>query len=335
MRTGKELLLATRTFAKEIPWLSWYYFLSSLVLLAAALVGTQIEALGMGWRVLFSIATGFMVLRVFVIYHDYQHGAILGQNKLADLLMNIFGMYSLAPASIWKRTHDHHHKHNSKLTTSGVGSFPMMTTEWYATAPLSQRLRYRIIRHPLTIAFSYITMFLWMFCIDPFRSDPRRHWDGGVALAMHIIIGAALFYTGGWAGLLLGQTLPMALAFATGAYLFYAQHNFPGVSFQGPEEWSYEDAALQSSSYLRMPRLLQWISANIGYHHVHHLNSRIPFYRLPEAMRSMPELQNPKTTSLAIWDVVRCLRLQLWDETKRRMVSWREVRRMQSEPVHA
>jgi omega-6 fatty acid desaturase (delta-12 desaturase) len=119
--------------------------------------------------------------------------------------------------------------------------------------------------------------------------------------------------------------IPFTLTFALGAYLFYAQHNFPSVTFKNNIEWSYDHAALDSSSFMVMNPLMQWATANIGYHHVHHLNSRIPFYRLPEAMRSLPELQQAKRTSLSPSEILRCLRLKVWDPEQKRMLSLKEI----------
>jgi acyl-lipid omega-6 desaturase (Delta-12 desaturase) len=120
--------------------------------------------------------------------------------------------------------------------------------------------------------------------------------------------------------LVLAILVPFFIAMAIGSYLFYAQHNFPDVSFSDNAGWTYEKAALTSSSYMKMNGLMAWVTANIGYHHVHHLNSRIPFYRLPEAMKALPELQDVKTTSLHPAEVWRCLRLKVWDVDTQRMV---------------
>ena len=106
-----------------------------------------------------------------------------------------------------------------------------------------------------------------------------------------------------------------------GSYLFYAQHNFPDVSFNDSAGWTYEKAALESSSFMRTNRIMAWFTGNIGYHHVHHLNARIPFYRLPEVLREIPELQTPKTTSLNPMEIIRCLRLKVWDVESQQMVS--------------
>ena len=135
--------------------------------------------------------------------------------------------------------------------------------------------------------------------------------------------GVTLFMTGGWTALVLGQLLPHFVMDALGSYLFYAQHNFPGVSFADKDGWTYEKAALESSIYMKMNPVLAWFTANIGYHHIHHLNHRIPFYRLPEVLAAIPELQAPKTTTLRPSDIVRCLKLKVWDVAQQRMVGVR------------
>jgi len=119
---------------------------------------------------------------------------------------------------------------------------------------------------------------------------------------------------------------PFLLAFGLGAYLFYAQHNFPGVKFSSNKEWAYDTAALESSSYMAMNPVMAWFTANIGYHHIHHLNAKIPFYRLPEVMNHFPELQNCKKTSLKFRDLYACLRLKIWDADKSKMISLKEVK---------
>jgi omega-6 fatty acid desaturase (delta-12 desaturase) len=160
-------------------------------------------------------------------------------------------------------------------------------------------------------------------CIYPFFNHPREHFDCLVAVIVHVAISVTLFLTGGWTALVLGQLLPHFVMDALGSYLFYAQHNFPGVAFAEKDGWTYEKAALESSSYMKMNPVLAWFTANIGYHHIHHLNHRIPFYRLPEVLAAIPELQAPKTTTLRPSDIVRCLRLKVWDVAEQRMVGVR------------
>jgi omega-6 fatty acid desaturase (delta-12 desaturase) len=150
---------------------------------------------------------------------------------------------------------------------------------------------------------------------------PREHWDAGLALVLQaaVIVGLALWSPG---VLVLTFLVPLLAGSALGAYLFYAQHNFPEVEFQSPDDWDYVFAALKSSSYMKMNPVMQWFTENIGYHHVHHLNAHIPFYRLPEAMAGLEELQTPCTTSLNPRAIYRCLRLKLWDPKQGRLVSF-------------
>jgi hypothetical protein len=165
----------------------------------------------------------------------------------------------------------------------------------------------------LTILFGYIFVFHFGMIINPFLNSPRRHYDCLLALLLHLGLAVALVCLFGWLTWVLALEFPLFLAAALGSYLFYAQHNFPGVSFNDKGGWTYEKAALESSSYLKTGPLMSWFTANIGYHHIHHLNHRVPFYRLPELYRDLPELRQAKTTSLRPFDIIRCLRLKVWD----------------------
>lgn len=331
LRTGAELISATKPFARDSSARSWWHVLSTSFLLVAALAGAY-PWLPLPARIVCSIAAGLLILRLFVIYHDQQHHAILRKSRLAEFLMRAFGIYSLSASSIWRSSHNHHHNHNSKLRGSHIGSFPIMTKAQFLESPPGKRFAYLFIRHPLTVLFGYVFMFLYGMCLNPFLNNSRKHFDCLVALVVHIAIGGSLLYFFGWQTLLLAQTIPHFIACAIGTYLFYAQHNFPGVSFEDKSGWTYEKAALESSSYLDTNPVMAWFTANIGYHHVHHLNSRIPFYRLPEALREIPELKHAKTTSLHPLDIYRCFRLKVWDVETQRMISLSEIRRPSPAP---
>ena len=332
MRSGQELILATKPFAKDSTLTSWWHVLSTALCLASC-IGGVLSFESMGVRLALSCLAGLFLLRMFVIYHDQQHHAILARSRLAEILMRVFGVYALSASSIWRSSHNHHHNHNSKLRGSNIGSFPIMTSHGFLKATPAARRQYLAIRHPLTILFGYGTMFIFGMCIQPFLKDPKRHFDCLLALVFHIGIGVALFVYGGWPAVLLAQTLPHFITYAIGSYLFYAQHNFPGVSFHEKDGWTYEKAALESSSYLSTGPIMRYFSANIGFHHVHHLNAKIPFYRLPEVMRKLPELRKPGTTSLSPFNIVRCLRLKVWDTESQRMMSIREMLLMQKQRV--
>ena len=165
-----------------------------------------------------------------------------------------------------------------------------------------------------------------------FLINPRKSYLCAVAGVIHfgtaVMIGMFSIKA-----LVLGFAVPMLIGTAVGTYLFYAQHNFPGVVRRERHEWDYVWAALNSSSYMKMSPVMHWFTGNIGYHHVHHLNSKIPFYRLPEAMAGIPELQTPLTTSLKPADIWGCLRLKLWDPVKEQLVTWREAKLAQQQEV--
>lgn len=319
MHDGHELIHATKKFAADHTGKSWWCILSTGTLMLAALA-VALWPLAWPIRLLGSVLAGLLVLRMFVIYHDQQHLAILPKSKLAEGLMCLFGICALSPTSIWRSSHNYHHNHNSKLRSAHIGSFPIMTKAQYLKSSRRTRFNYLFMRHPLTILFGYLFVFLHGMCIYPFFNNPRKHFDCLIAFCVHVGIGTALFVFAGWPGLFFGQLLPGFIAYAIGSYLFYAQHNFPGVTFNDKAGWTYEKAALESSSFLKTNPIMAWFTANIGYHHIHHLNARIPFYRLPEALKGIPELQNPRTTSLSPVDVFRCLRLKVWDVEAQRMI---------------
>jgi acyl-lipid omega-6 desaturase (Delta-12 desaturase) len=325
LRTGKDLILATKPFAVDSTAKSWFYILSTASLLAASMAGTLWNFYFVG-RIFCSLLSGLLILRFFVIYHDQQHHAILPHSRLAESLMKVFGILALTPSSVWRSSHNHHHKNNSKLRGSHIGSFPIMTKAHFMNSSKVKRFKYLFMRHPMTILFGYVFIFYHGMCLYPFFQKPREHFDCMIAFVVHVLIAAAILLLFGWWGLLLTFFVPYFIADALGSYLFYAQHNFPTVSFNDNAGWTYDKAALESSSYMKTGPIWSWFTANIGYHHIHHLNARIPFYRLPEAVRAIPELRNPRTTSLHPMEVIRCLRLKVWDVESQRMVGIRNLK---------
>jgi len=260
------------------------------------------------------------MVRLFVIYHDQQHHAILPKSKLAGIFMRLFGICFICPSAVWRRSHDYHHTHNCKLRSANIGSFPIMTREQYRQTPTRERVLYLFMRHPLTIMFGYVSVFLFGMVILPFFDAPRKNADSVPALLLHVGIAVLLIVYFGWFAWVLTMLIPFLTSCALGSYLFYAQHNFPGVILKDNQGWTYEGAALESSSFLKTNRIMAWFTGNIGYHHIHHLNHRVPFYRLPEVYRAIPELRQARTTSLHPLDIIRCLRLKVWCVETQQMV---------------
>ena len=324
MLLGKDLILATKPFAKEIRARSWFHTISTLTLLILSLVGTLLIPI-LALKLACSIFAGLLLIRVFIIYHDHQHHSILSNSPAAEVIMTIVGMYMLSPTSIWKRSHDHHHNHNSKLFSASIGSYPIVTRKKYLEMTGVQKFTYLAIRHPLTILLGYFSMFILGMCVRSFVSNPRKHYDSLIALVLHITIATLLFIFVGWQAWFFMFFLPFFISLGMGAYLFYAQHNFPGVEFYENKDWVYEKAALESSSYMKMHPIMEWFTGTIGYHHIHHLNSKIPFYRLPEVMKKITELQNCKTTSLSPKSVSECFKLKVWDQETNQMIGVRDL----------
>ena len=326
MRTGKELLMATKAYAKEIRWKSWYTMLSTLLLLVGSIVATLFIPY-LPVRIATSVFTAMMLSRFFIIFHDYQHHTILRNAPLAEGIFTVFGIYMVTPPSIWKRSHDHHHNNNAKLYSASIGSYPIMTKQKFLEATPAERFEYLAVRHPLNMFFAYFTTFNYGMCIQSLLSNPKKHWDSAVVLAIHHGIGVLFFVYFGWLSWLLAFFLPFFLSHMLGAYLFYAQHNFPTATYRNNVDWNYVDAAIESSSYMPMNPFMQWVTANIGFHHIHHLNSKIPFYRLPEAMAGIPELQQARKTLLTPSAIVACLKLKVWDSEQNRMIGFDEIYR--------
>lgn len=325
MLTGKQLILATKPYAQEHRTRSWVELCVTLAAFVLTIIGT-IYFSNLWFRIPSSILMSLLMMRLFIIYHDYEHHTILQKSRIAKWIMHAYGLYMLTPASIWKRSHDYHHKNNSKLFSASIGSYPIATKKKFAAMSKSERFAYLANRHPIVILFGYFTIFIFGMCIASFLSTPKKHWDSLIALILHLALSifVVLFFdVQTW---FFSIVLPFSITCAIGSYLFYAQHNFPGVIFNNNEDWTYEKAALESSSYMKTGPIMAWFSGNIGYHHIHHLNARIPFYRLPEAFKNIKELQMAKETSLKLKDIISCFRLKIWDPELQRMITLKEFK---------
>ncbi len=330
LQINRQLLTATLPFAKENRRESWRLVLTVFTLLSASLIAAAIAP--WPWlQLIFSLLSAMLMVRAFITYHDYLHGAILSNSNLARWLFRSYGLLSLAPVPSWKESHNYHHGHVGKIDIDGVGTFPIMTTEMWRTATRKQRAYYRLQRHPLTILLGYITVFCWSLCLSPFMKKPYKHIEGIIALVLHLSLITLCWQQAGADVAFFVIVLPISLACAFGSYLFFAQHNFKRMTIISAKTWSYYRAALTSSSYLKLNKMMQWFTGNIGYHHIHHLNVRIPFYRLPEVMAAIPELQSPIVTTLALRDMFNCFQSCLWDEKRQTMVSYKVANQIANE----
>ena len=325
--SDRRLINATVPFAKESVKLSWWHVGSTFALMTAALAGA---GLAPWWplQLLFSLLAAMVMVRAFITYHDYMHRAILPRSRTAWLLFRVYSALALTPPRSWKKSHNYHHGHVGQLASPSIGAFPLMTTQMWQEASWGERTSYRVTRHPLTVLTGYITIFLFSVTLLPLIENPARHWDSLLSLVGHTALVAVLWIFGGFGTVFFVVLLPMTVASALGSYLFFAQHSFKNMHILSTEAWTYPRAALESSSYMQLNKVMQWFTGNIGFHHIHHLNVRIPFYRLPEVMDAIPELQSPVTTTLSPRDIRDCFRCCLWDEGRQRVVSYREASRL-------
>mgnify|MGYP001825068192 CR=1 FL=1 len=325
-QADKDLFKATLPFGVESLKTSWWVVGSTFLLLLASLSGA---ALAPAWplRLVFSILSALLMVRAFITYHDYMHNAILSRSRTAWWLFRLYSALALTPPRSWRRSHNYHHGHVGKLDADNDGAFPLMTTDMWRDASLLARIAYRVERHPLTILAGYFTIFFLNITLFSFLRNPTRNWDSLLVLLGHVGLIAALWILGGFDVAFFVILLPMTIASMIGSYLFFAQHSFEDMRIVPTETWTSRRAAMESSSYLQLNKVMCWFTGNIGYHHIHHLNARIPFYRLPEAMDAIEELQSPVTITLSFKDIRACFRCCLWDEGLQRMVSYREFAR--------
>jgi acyl-lipid omega-6 desaturase (Delta-12 desaturase) len=268
-------------------------------------------------------AAGFLV-RTFILFHDCTHGSFMPSKVANQRLGSIFGLLLFANFTAWKHNHQIHHATAGDLERRGIGDLPTMTVAEYRAASRGKRLGYRLIRNPIVL---FGLGPIWSMLIQPriVRRDARPRIKRSAHLSNLALVAAigAVCLLIGWKAFLLVQVPVFMLAGGTGIWLFYVQHQFEDAYWESGERWSYADAALKGSSYLRLPKVLQFFTGNIGLHHVHHLSARVPNYNLQRAHDDNAIFHGVPVLSL--WDGLKAVRLKLFDEERGRLVTWREA----------
>jgi acyl-lipid omega-6 desaturase (Delta-12 desaturase) len=269
-------------------------------------------------------AAGFL-LRTYILFHDCAHGSFLPRKRANVWLGRVLGLVVFAPYLSWRHSHAIHHATAGDLDRRGVGDVHTMTVAEYRASPWRRRLGYRLFRNPLVMfGLGPILSLIVAPRLVSRSARPRiRRSVIGTNIALAALV-AALCWLIGWRDYLLVQTPTALLAGSAGVWLFYVQHQFEDTYWQSTGEWSYADAGLRGSSYLRLPGLLRFFTGNIGLHHVHHLNAKVPNYNLQRAHDRNPVFHDVPTLSLQ--DGLRAVRLKLWDEERRRLVSFAQAR---------
>lgn len=272
------------------------------------------------------IAAGFVV-RMFIIFHDCTHGSFFKNKKANAIVGTITGVLTLFPYEKWKREHAIHHASSGNLDKRGVGDIWVMTIEEYIEASKWTRLKYRLYRHPL-VMFGLGPLWLILVTSRFNRKDARkkeRHNTYLINISL-VVLYSVLIYLIGWQAFLIVQGATMFIAGVLGIWLFYVQHTFEDSYFEDEQEWDYVKAAIEGSSYYELPKVLQWVTGNIGFHHVHHLSPRVPNYHLEKAHTSTPPLQ--RATTIGLFSSLKSLRYKLYDANNKTFVTFREVRHL-------
>jgi omega-6 fatty acid desaturase (delta-12 desaturase) len=276
-------------------------------------------------------AAGFLV-RLFMIQHDCGHGSLFRHRLVNDWVGRVIGALTLTPYDFWRRSHAIHHASAGDLDHRGIGDITTLTVREYLGLSWWGRLRYRVYRHPIVL-----------FGVGPTYQFILQHrlpigmmgkgwqpWISTMATnaAIALLVVGAMWLVGVTPFLLVHLPIIM-LAASIGVWLFYVQHQFEDTFWAGRPEWTLHEAALHGSSHYDLPGILRWFTANIGVHHVHHLCSRIPYYRLPQVLRDHPELKG--IGRLTLLQSFGCVRLTLWDESRQKLISFAQLRRSQSD----
>jgi omega-6 fatty acid desaturase (delta-12 desaturase) len=296
--------------------LLWYAMLRSL-------------EVGYWLTLLLAFPTGGFLIRMFIIQHDCGHGSFFKSRTARDWVGRCIGVVLLTPYDYWKRTHAYHHAHSGDLDFRGFGDVDTFTVAEYRSWPRMKRIKYRLYRHPLVL---FLLGPAYQFLIKHrYPSDTPRKWQAAwrsvwwTNLAL-VAIGAVMWQTIGFQRFLLVHGPVLLVATTAGVWMFYVQHQFESTYWHRHQEWDYYDASLYGSSYLVLPPPLQWLTGNIGVHHVHHMSARIPNYKLQQAHDENPEFH--PVTKVGFGDTWRLINLSLWDEQSQRLIRFKDLRNL-------
>ena len=272
-----------------------------------------------------AIIAGGLLVRIFIIHHDCGHGAFFKSRRANDTWGIITGVLTFTPYYLWRWEHSIHHAHAGDLDNRGLGAVWTLTVQEYLEASRWKRFAYRLARNPIVLFV--IAPFILFVVIQRFSSPKASLRERRSVLWTNLLIvalGAAVSLVFGIKAYLLIQLTVIGVASSAGVWMFYVQHQFEGVYWQRQGEWNYVDAALQGSSFYKLPKVLQWFTGNIGFHHIHHLSSRIPNYNLEKCHNAEPLFHNVKP--LTLFSSFKSATYRLWDEQRRQLVGFRHLR---------
>jgi omega-6 fatty acid desaturase (delta-12 desaturase) len=277
-------------------------------------------------------AAGFLV-RVFLIQHDCGHGAFFHERTTNDWVGRVLGVLTFTPYDVWRHAHAAHHATTGNLDKRGLGDIETLTVGEYRARSWLGRAAYRLYRNPVVmfgVGPAYVFILQHRLPWGGMMRDGWRPWLSSIATnaAIASAVVGMMFLVGPWDFIIIHLPV-LVLAASIGVWLFYVQHQFEDTVWARNDDWLPHEAALYGSSYYELPKVLQWLTANIGMHHIHHLSSRIPYYRLPQVMRAHPPLQ--RVGRVTLLQSIRNVRLTLWDETRQRLIPFSGLRELEAE----
>ncbi|OKP77143.1 fatty acid desaturase [Paenibacillus helianthi] len=282
----------------------------------------------------FAVPAAGFVIRTFIIFHDCCHGSFFKNRKANDIIGTITGVLTLVPYRQWKHSHSIHHAGSSNLDKRGIGDIWIMTVEEYIAAKPLKRLYYRIYRNPLIMfVVGPVAVFLIQYRFNAKGARRKERMNTYLTNVSIAALYASLIWAMGWQAFLMVQLPIVFVSGFLGIWLFYVQHQFEDSYFEHEEEWSYVSAAVEGSSYYKLPKVLQWITGNIGFHHVHHLSPKVPNYNLELAHNASTPLQH--ATTITIGTSLKALHFRLWDEENKGFVGFREIKTRMKQPESA
>ncbi len=327
-------------YRKSQAWRSIFQLVTTALPLAALWLA-MLWSLRVGYwlTLLLAVPAALLVVRMFMFQHDCGHGSFFRSQKANNWVGRVIGVLTLVPYAYWRKTHAIHHATSGNLDSRDFGDIDTLTVREYLSRPWIKRVMYRFYRDPLVLLLigpAYQFIIKHRYPADIPRNWKREwasvHWTN---LALLAVLVAATLTIG--LGRFVAVQLPITLiAGSVGVFLFYVQHQYEDTYWRYREAWDYHAAGLEGASFYRLPRVLHWMTANIGFHHIHHVNPRIPNYHLRRCYNENPELH--EVTQLSIPQSIKTLWLTLWDEDERRLVGFRSLRgikaRMSADPAN-
>lgn len=307
---------------------SWFELVITLVpFVAIWAIAWWLVSISPALALLLALGNAAFLVRLFMIQHDCGHGAFFKSRKLADWVGRSIGVLTMTPYDVWRQTHAIHHATTGNLDRRGVGDMPTLTVREFKQKSRIGKALYLLVRHPafLFVVVPFYTFFLQNRLPVGLMKSGWKYWMSAMLTNTAIVTGVVMVLWLGGVDVLFFVIVPtLFLSAIAGMWLFYVQHQFEETLWERNADWNIQTAAFHGSSHYVLPQPLRWISANIGVHHVHHLASRVPFYRLNEVLRDHPPLADAQRLTLR--ESLQCARLQLWDEDSRRLILYREAK---------